>query len=322
MRTATRESLGTISFRSSSCLPLISGERVDSPVMFPPSRARLATKPEPTGSLSHAMTIGLVPVAPLAGRVAVGPLDRMTSTLRRTSSAARSGSRSNFPSAHRYSMTMLFPSTYPSSRRPCRNASVRGEIEEGETALRNPIRETFFGCCASAAELNAKSMVPSAMRKNVFLISFSDLILRSTFCALYPAAVTESLSAHTNKFRAMFRPISLAATEGYTVCYRIQRLDYTQGRARSVFDYWYSRKSTTLFLSSNVIRNFSKTSILPSSRGTSSVMDHTTLAEILLRPKMKVRRLTRYGTLRPAIPLILLTRSLEVCSSRNAFPKR
>ena len=43
--TVTRENLGTISFKSSSRLPLNSGARVDNPVMFPPSRARLATNP-------------------------------------------------------------------------------------------------------------------------------------------------------------------------------------------------------------------------------------------------------------------------------------
>ena len=49
-KTATRESLGTISFKSSSCFPLSSGASVDNPVMFPPGRARLATNPFPTGS--------------------------------------------------------------------------------------------------------------------------------------------------------------------------------------------------------------------------------------------------------------------------------
>ena len=49
--TATRESLGMISFNSSSCFPLISGARLDNPVIFPPGRARLATNPEPTGSI-------------------------------------------------------------------------------------------------------------------------------------------------------------------------------------------------------------------------------------------------------------------------------
>ena len=131
-KTATRESLGMISFRSSSCFPLISGARVDNPVMFPPGRARLATNPLPTGSLSNAMTMGIVEVASLAARVAVGPPVTMMSTLRRTSSAASAGRRSSFPSAYRHSMTMFFPSTYPSSRRPCRNASMRAALTEGE----------------------------------------------------------------------------------------------------------------------------------------------------------------------------------------------
>ena len=56
--------------------------------MFPPGRARLATKPFPTGSLSCAMTMGIVVVASLTGRVDAGPPVTMTSTLRRTSSAA------------------------------------------------------------------------------------------------------------------------------------------------------------------------------------------------------------------------------------------
>ena len=68
-RTATRESLGTISFKSSNRFPLSSGARVDNPVMFPPGRARLATKPFPTGSASCIMTMGIVTVASLAARV-------------------------------------------------------------------------------------------------------------------------------------------------------------------------------------------------------------------------------------------------------------
>ena len=47
----------------------------------------------------------------LGGWVTVGPVVTMTSTLRRTSSAASAGRRSSFPSACRYSMTMFFPST-------------------------------------------------------------------------------------------------------------------------------------------------------------------------------------------------------------------
>ena len=103
-------------------------------MMFPPGRARLATKPLPTGSGSCAMTMGIVTVASLAARVTGGLAETMMSTLRRTSSAASAGRRSSFPSAYRHSMTMIFPSTYPSSRRPWRNASMRAEPAEGEVA--------------------------------------------------------------------------------------------------------------------------------------------------------------------------------------------
>jgi hypothetical protein len=50
------------------------------------------------------------------------------------------GEAIEFSSAYRHSMTMFFPSTYPSSRSPCRNAPVRSEITEGVVALKNPIR--------------------------------------------------------------------------------------------------------------------------------------------------------------------------------------
>ena len=64
------------------------------------------------------MTMGIVVVASFAARVTDAPDEKMMSTLRRTSSAASAGSRSSFPSADRHSMTMFFPSTYPSSRKP------------------------------------------------------------------------------------------------------------------------------------------------------------------------------------------------------------
>ena len=55
------------------------------------------------------MTRGIVVVTLLAAPIAGVPAVRMTSTLRRTSSAANSGRRSNFPSAQRDSMTRFLP---------------------------------------------------------------------------------------------------------------------------------------------------------------------------------------------------------------------
>src|SRR6266545_4160069 len=57
---------------------------------------------------------------------------------------------------------MFFPSTYPSSCKPWRNASVRVDSEDDERADRYPIRGTFFGCCASATAPHIANVIPMA----------------------------------------------------------------------------------------------------------------------------------------------------------------
>ncbi len=154
--------------------------------------------PFPTGSLSCAVTMEIVTVACLAARVAAGPLVTMTSTLRRTSSAARPRSRSALPSANRHSITMFFPSTYPSSRRPCRNASIRTAIVEGESLLRYPTRGTFTGCCALAEIVGRKIMVSD--QKSIFpVIEFiPDFLLTPSASRLTPIESPDPLSpAHS-----------------------------------------------------------------------------------------------------------------------------
>src|SRR6266446_6424690 len=136
-RKATRATLGKASLSSSNRLPSRSAVMRLRPVIFPPGRARLETSPPPTGSPKEANTMGIVGLAFLAAKIP-GPVVTMTSTLRLTSSAARSGSRSSFASVYRYSMTMFFPSTYPSSRSRWRNASTRAE------AFRQRLRELGY----------------------------------------------------------------------------------------------------------------------------------------------------------------------------------
>src|SRR5262249_44242386 len=53
----------TTSRKSSSRLPAESVSCIDRPVTLPPGRARLATKPLPTGSFATANTIGMTDVA-------------------------------------------------------------------------------------------------------------------------------------------------------------------------------------------------------------------------------------------------------------------
>jgi hypothetical protein len=78
------------------------------PVMFPPGRLRLATKPAPTGSPPNVKTIGIVVVAALAAKIELPPpVAAITATLRAIRSAASAGNRSCWFSAKRYSTATL-----------------------------------------------------------------------------------------------------------------------------------------------------------------------------------------------------------------------
>src|SRR5262245_39399732 len=69
--TANRRRLGRTSRKSSNRLPVRSVAWSDRPVTLPPGRARLATRPPPTGSLAAAKMIGIADVAAFAARVAL-----------------------------------------------------------------------------------------------------------------------------------------------------------------------------------------------------------------------------------------------------------
>ena len=74
-RSPTRASLGTASLSISSLLVFSSGAKLESPVTLPPGRARLATKPAPTGSPALAITMGMVVVAFFAANAGWRPCD-------------------------------------------------------------------------------------------------------------------------------------------------------------------------------------------------------------------------------------------------------
>jgi len=108
-------------------------------VMFPPGWARLAMSPEPTGSPAN-ITIGIVAVARLAARDGWVPNATIILTLSCTSSAARPGSRSRFPSAYRDSNVRFWPTIQPRSlnrsrntRRPSPGTSLRAALPEDKT---------------------------------------------------------------------------------------------------------------------------------------------------------------------------------------------
>src|SRR5215475_9570805 len=96
-RTATRESLGTVSLRSSRRFPLNSGDSMANPVMLPPGRSRLAISPLPTGSALAAITIGIVLVAFLTDSIAGVDEVTITSTLSCTARPQGKGNVQTLP---------------------------------------------------------------------------------------------------------------------------------------------------------------------------------------------------------------------------------
>ena len=85
--------------------------------------------------------MGMVVVALFAANGVGPPEATIRSTLRRTRSAASSGSRSGFCSANRYSMVIFFPSIHPSLLSSCRNASKQDRATRSSAI----IQETYAG---------------------------------------------------------------------------------------------------------------------------------------------------------------------------------
>lgn len=84
---------------------------IDIPVLLPPGRARLFTRPLPIGSPMVAITMGIVVVAICAARAAGVPCTTITSGFSRTSPAANAGRRPESPSAALQSMMRFLPTT-------------------------------------------------------------------------------------------------------------------------------------------------------------------------------------------------------------------
>src|SRR6266581_3148695 len=152
-RKATRVSSGAMSLSNSTHLPVIEDSKLVNPVTLPPGRAKLATKPSPTGSDIDTNTIGMLRVCP--SRVATTGLEWATITSGRnsTSSLANFHTSTGSSGAQRYSIPRLLPSSHPSPRSPRCNAATLDRACESRAAssIKTPIRRTRLSCCARAA---------------------------------------------------------------------------------------------------------------------------------------------------------------------------
>ena len=185
-RSATRTSCGIASLSISSLLVPSSGDKPERPVTFPPGRARLATTPAATGSVEVAITMGIVLVAFFAANGVGPPETTIRSTLRRTRSAARSGSRPGFPSANRYSTLIFFPSIQPRLLSSCRNASTRTVLPAALLESRKPMRKIFSVCCASTtaphrANATARATSPTNFNFRFWIFRLAEQEFKNRF---------------------------------------------------------------------------------------------------------------------------------------------
>jgi hypothetical protein len=74
---------------------------------------------------------------------------------------------------------MFFPSTYPSSCNPSRNASIRAATAEGVVFDTNPIRGILAGCCASAETKVISKTVISTQTRYFERMIFAPAFYRS-----------------------------------------------------------------------------------------------------------------------------------------------
>ena len=133
------------------------------PVMFPPGRARLVTYPLPTGSLSCAITMGIVTAASLAARVSGGPAVTIMSTLRRTSSATERGEAIKFSLCVSILDDNVFPLYVPELAQSCRNALDARRL--AVTSVGQPVIDNQSSGSSLLAAHRQKSKALRAWRK-------------------------------------------------------------------------------------------------------------------------------------------------------------
>src|SRR5262249_42978838 len=123
--TATRVRPGAISLSSSNHFPSMPYSVKLNPVALPPGRARLSTKPPPTGSPTFTNTIGTARVASSKGDKLGLPVARMTSGASAISSAAYLRTSSVLV-GQRVSMRTLWPSIQPQFPQPAQERRDAG----------------------------------------------------------------------------------------------------------------------------------------------------------------------------------------------------
>src|SRR6516225_4859930 len=149
--TATRVVLGDISLSRSSNFALKLNSKLVKPVALPPGRAKLATKPLPTGSIVVTNTIGTVRLICSKSATIELAVPRTTSGFDATNSAAYLRNSSVLPAPQRVSTCTLPPSCQPNCCSACTNAASQAWPCSASVFISTPIRRIRSGRCARAA---------------------------------------------------------------------------------------------------------------------------------------------------------------------------
>jgi len=161
------------------------------PVMFPPGRARLATRPTPTGSPTATMTMGIELVSCLTARVTCVPGVTMTSTFSRTRLRAISRTRSSRSGEKdRQSTAIFWPILYPPSRSPFSNACPVVVVYVQSTGVKTATRGSRWASDACGRE-HIPSVIARKIAANLVLITIASFSF-VTFCAGTVCSDTET----------------------------------------------------------------------------------------------------------------------------------
>src|SRR5262249_16799734 len=150
---------------SSRYFPVMEGSKLTKPVMLPPGRDMLATKPWPTGSTMFPKMIGMVLVCCFSICVVDELDEKITSGFAATISFANLLSVFMSVPPQPKSMPTLRPSTHPSFCRPARRAATQRWASTLSSVSCNSAasRRIRSPCCALSASGHAAAAPPSSV---------------------------------------------------------------------------------------------------------------------------------------------------------------
>ena len=192
---AARLMLGAISLSRFSHLPAKAGSVCLNPVMLPPGRGRLATKPARTGSTTTVKTMGMMVVARCRAAVAGVVEESRTSGRDATSSVAKALARLLSASVQRSSIRVLRPSIQPSRASSSTNVATKPRNSGLLTdhPISSPMRRRPSGCSAPTASGHVNAAPPTRVMN-------SRRLMGSPSSRTTPYHIVDCSILHQSKF--------------------------------------------------------------------------------------------------------------------------